>query len=103
MLPLRNVHKFNWTSSNERTHKQIDHILIDKRWHSSIIEVRSFGGDEYDTDHYLVVSKHRERLGVIKKAGKNLIQDIISGSKMSEGLGKSISLSLRTGLQLWRT
>jgi hypothetical protein len=30
-------HKYTWTSDG-KTHKQIDHILIDKRWHSSVVD-----------------------------------------------------------------
>ena len=46
------------------------HILIDRRRHSSIIDVRSFRGADCDTDHYLVVSKVRERLAVRKQAAQ---------------------------------
>jgi hypothetical protein len=42
--------------------------LIDKRWHSSILEVLSFRGADCDTDHYLVIAKVRERLAKSKKA-----------------------------------
>ena len=45
-------------------------ILIDRRWHSSIIDVRSFRGAECDTDHYLVVAQVRERLAVRKQASQ---------------------------------
>ena len=48
----------------------VDAILIDRRWHSSIIDVRSFSGADYDTDHYLVVAKVRERLAVRKQAAQ---------------------------------
>jgi hypothetical protein len=37
MFPLRNIHKYTWTSFDGQTHNQIDHVLIDRRWHSSII------------------------------------------------------------------
>ena len=45
-------------------------ILIDRRWHSSIIDVRSFRGADCDTDHYLAVAKVSERLAVRKQAAQ---------------------------------
>jgi hypothetical protein len=47
---------------------QIDHILIDKRRHSSILDVRSFRGADCDTDHCLVVAEVSVRLAVSKRA-----------------------------------
>ena len=32
MFPHRNIHKYNWTFPDRKTHNQIDHILIDRRW-----------------------------------------------------------------------
>ena len=31
MFPHQNTHKYTWTSHDGKTHKQIDHILIDRR------------------------------------------------------------------------
>jgi len=79
MFPHRNIHKYTWTSPDGNTHNQIDHILIERRRQSSILDVRSFRGADCDSDHYLVVAKLRERLAVIKKKlhrslmGKDLI------------------------------
>jgi len=70
MFPHRNIHKYTWTSPDGQTHNQIDHVLIDRRWHWSILDVRNFRRADCDTDHYLVVAKVRERLAGRKQAAQ---------------------------------
>jgi len=55
MFPHRKIHKYTWTSTDGKTHNQIDHVLIDRRWQSSVHDVRSFRGADCDTDHHLVI------------------------------------------------
>jgi hypothetical protein len=47
--------------------------LIDRRWHSSGLDVRSFRAADCDTDHCLVVAKFGERLAVNEKQHTDFI------------------------------
>jgi endonuclease/exonuclease/phosphatase family metal-dependent hydrolase len=67
MFPHRNIHKYTWTSPDWKIHNQIDHILVDRRKHSYLLDVRSFRAADCDSDHYLVVAKLWERLAVNKQ------------------------------------
>ena len=44
MFTHPNIHKQSWTSPDRKTHNQIDHILIERRLHSSVRDVRSSRG-----------------------------------------------------------
>jgi len=54
-------------NSDGKTRGQIDNILIDRKWQSSILDVRNCRRADCDTDHYLVVAKVRERLALSKQ------------------------------------
>jgi hypothetical protein len=84
MFPHRNIHKYTWTTPDGKTDNQIDHILIDRRWNSRILDVRSFGGADCDTHHYLVVAKVRERLAVSKQAAQQFDAERFNLRKLSE-------------------
>jgi endonuclease/exonuclease/phosphatase family metal-dependent hydrolase len=84
MFKHRSIHKHIWTSSNRQTLNQIDHILIDRRWNSSILDVRTFRGADCDNDHYLVVAKVRERLAVRKQAAQKFDGERFNLRKLNE-------------------
>jgi endonuclease/exonuclease/phosphatase family metal-dependent hydrolase len=60
MFPHHNIHKYTWTSPDGRTENQIDHILVERRRHSNVLDVQSYRAADCDSDHYLLVAKVRE-------------------------------------------
>jgi hypothetical protein len=85
MFPHCSIHTYTWTSPDGQTHNQIDPFLIDRRRHSSILDVGSFRGDDFDSDHYLVVAKIRKRLAVSKRPVKKVDMDRFKLKKLNEG------------------
>jgi hypothetical protein len=85
MFPHCNLKNYTWTSPKGNTHNQIDHVLIDRRLHSSILDVQSFRGVDCDTDHYLVVAKMRERLAMSKRAAHKIDTERFNVKKLNEG------------------
>ncbi|XP_033231545.1 craniofacial development protein 2-like, partial [Belonocnema kinseyi] len=62
----RNIHKMTWKHPDGHTYNQIDHVLIDKRHHTNILDIRSYRGADVHSDHFLVVAKLRFRLAINK-------------------------------------
>ena len=58
--------------------------MIDRRWHSSVLDVRSFRGADCDTDHYLVSAKVREKLAVGKQAAQRSCRQRFNLRKLNE-------------------
>jgi hypothetical protein len=84
MFPHHNIHKYTWTFPNGKTHNQIDHILVDRRRHWNIFDVRSFKAADCDSDHYLVVEKVKERLAVNKQRSHRFDMERFSLKKLNE-------------------
>jgi hypothetical protein len=88
MFPRHNIHKFTCTSSDGKTHNQINHILTDGRRHSSVLDIHSFRAGDCGTDHYLVAAKVRERLAVSKQTTHSVHMERFNLKKLNEIEGK---------------
>jgi hypothetical protein len=75
-------------SPDGKTHNQIDHILVDRRRHSSVLDILSFRAAEQNTEHYLVVAKLRERLAVNKQRSHRFHMERFNLKKLNEVEGK---------------
>ena len=58
--------------------------MIDRRWHSNVLDVRNFRGADCDTDHYLVIAKVRGRLAVGKQATRRFDRQRFNLRKLNE-------------------
>jgi hypothetical protein len=74
---------YAWTTPN-------DHILIDRRRHSSALDVQSFRTADCTTDHYLLVAKIRGRLVVNKQESQKIHMERFNLKKLNdvEGIEK---------------
>jgi hypothetical protein len=58
--------------------------LIDRKWHSSILDAQSFRGSDSHTDHYLVVSKVKERSAISKEAAQSFDGNLFNMRKLNK-------------------
>jgi len=86
----RSIHKYICTCPDGKTHNHVDRILIGRRWHSSIFDIRSFGKADCDTDQYLVVAKVRERLAISKQTAQKWWRSWLRRSATSWNVAASI-------------
>jgi hypothetical protein len=68
--PHCNIHKYTQTSSDGKTHNPIDHILMDRRRQSTVVDIQFFRGVKTNTKYYLVTVKVTKRLAVSKQMDK---------------------------------
>jgi hypothetical protein len=82
-----NIRKYVMISPDEKTHNQDDNILIDRRSHPNIPDVRILRGADCDTHNYLVVTKVRESLPRSKQAALKFDGEKLNCRKLNQVTG----------------
>jgi hypothetical protein len=86
-------------SPDGKTHNQIDHILVDWRWYSNVLDVQLFRATDCDTDHYRIVANVRERLAVSKQRSQRFDMERVNLKKLNKVISNFV-LRSQMGLQL---
>ncbi|PNF17173.1 hypothetical protein B7P43_G09059 [Cryptotermes secundus] len=72
--------------SDGNVFNQIDHILIDVRHCSDLMDVRSYRGANIDSDHYLMISKIRSRISNARKIHGSQAKKMNCGKLVEQGI-----------------
>ena len=71
----KKIHKLTWTSPDQRSINQIDHIAINQKWRRSLLDVRAIHGTDVSSDHYLLLAKLRLKLRRTKQKSSEPLFD----------------------------
>ena len=84
----KHIHKTTWTSPDGTTKKQqqIDHVIINRRWRSSLQDVRAYRGADVASDHTLELAVVSLKLR--RSKGRQARQQRLDSGRLNESLTK---------------
>ena len=77
----KDIHKQTWSSPDGVTHNQIDHVAINQRWRTAMLDVCAIRGGDISSDHNLVLCKLRLKL---KRTKKEATQKLFNSMKLRD-------------------
>jgi len=86
MFQHKNIHKSTWTAPDRLFESQMDHMVIDARHMSDLLDVRSYRGGNVDSDHYLVIAGMRARISNVKKLRGGRIRKFCTSNLQDENM-----------------
>lgn len=69
LFPGKEMHKQTWVSPHGMTSHEIDHILIERRWATCIMNITSYRVTCCASDHFLVKATLRWHIMVFRTGG----------------------------------
>ena len=63
----KRIHKETWRSPDGTSSNQTDHVMIDSRHATDILDVKSCRGADCGSYHYMVKIKYRQRISTVGK------------------------------------
>ncbi|XP_063416092.1 uncharacterized protein LOC134697738 [Mytilus trossulus] len=93
----KNIHKATWVSPNGKVKNQIGHILINKKWRSSLLDVKVKRGADVYSDHHLVIGKIRLKF---RKNKCKTPSKIIDFGKLKPEIQQNFNIELKNRFEV---
>ena len=95
----KEIHKYTWTSPDGHTKNQIDHIMINKKWRTSLLDVKTKRGADIASDHELLVAKIRLKLRNAKPGSQRKVK-FDTGKLQDQHIAQQFKLELSNRYQV---
>ena len=95
----KDIHKATWTSPDGKTKPQLDHIIINGKWRSSLQDVKACRGADCASDHTLVLGVISLKLRKSRR-GQERARLINSDKLRDEGIKAAYSLEVQNRFHL---